>query len=108
MPEGTQSPPPERQTGKQLHEPPAKGSGVDEVGNKGDKMKSELEVSHGIKPSLYCEKHTNTFSPLNYRTSHLIPRDRWMIISKQSSQRNRGTLLAHIFKNEDASKSPVF
>ncbi|KAK9440991.1 hypothetical protein VB005_05626 [Metarhizium brunneum] len=43
MPEGTQSPPPERQTGKQLHEPPAKGSGIDEVDNKGDKMKSELE-----------------------------------------------------------------
>lgn len=65
MPEGTQSPPPERQTGKQLHDPPAKGSGIDEVGNKGDKMKSELEVcctAHDVNYSLHCEKHTNSFS----------------------------------------------
>ncbi|KHO01648.1 uncharacterized protein MAM_00649 [Metarhizium album ARSEF 1941] len=43
MPEGKQSPPPERQTGKQLHDPPAKGTGLEQVDDKGDKMKAELE-----------------------------------------------------------------
>ncbi|KAI1820676.1 hypothetical protein F4861DRAFT_542669 [Xylaria intraflava] len=32
--EGRQSPPPERQTGAQLHEPPASGQGVSRVDNK--------------------------------------------------------------------------
>ncbi|OAQ73692.1 hypothetical protein VFPPC_01354 [Pochonia chlamydosporia 170] len=43
MPEGRESPPPERQTGKQLHDPPAEGFGTKEVGNKGESMKSELK-----------------------------------------------------------------
>ncbi|OAA50655.1 hypothetical protein NOR_01105 [Metarhizium rileyi] len=43
MPEGAESPPPERQTGKQLHDPPGEGFGTTEVGKKGEEMKSELE-----------------------------------------------------------------
>ncbi|KAJ6439711.1 hypothetical protein O9K51_07602 [Purpureocillium lavendulum] len=43
MPEGHQSPPPERQTGRQLHDPPAHGQGTDDAKNKDKQMKSELE-----------------------------------------------------------------
>ncbi|KZZ99465.1 hypothetical protein AAL_02037 [Moelleriella libera RCEF 2490] len=41
--EGHQSPPPERQTGKQLHDPPASGFGTTEVGQKGETVKNEVE-----------------------------------------------------------------
>ncbi|POR33866.1 Uncharacterized protein TPAR_05940 [Tolypocladium paradoxum] len=43
MPEGRESPPPERQTGAQLHDPPASGQGTDSAQNKEKKPKSELD-----------------------------------------------------------------
>ncbi|GAO17657.1 uncharacterized protein UV8b_07989 [Ustilaginoidea virens] len=43
MPEGHQSPPPERQSGKQLHEPPAEGFGTTQVGNKGEEVQAEIQ-----------------------------------------------------------------
>lgn len=45
MPEGRQSPPPERQTGAQQQAPPASGQGTDNAANKDQTVKSELEVS---------------------------------------------------------------
>lgn len=46
MPEGAESPPPERQSGKQLHETPASGQGVQNVDNKAKKgeMEDQLKV----------------------------------------------------------------
>jgi hypothetical protein len=52
MPEGRESPPPERQSGKQLHDPPAEGFGTREVGNKGEEMKDELKV--GVSSGTMC------------------------------------------------------
>ncbi|KND90537.1 hypothetical protein TOPH_04708 [Tolypocladium ophioglossoides CBS 100239] len=43
MPEGGESPPPERQTGAQLHDPPASGQGTDNAQNKKETLKSQLE-----------------------------------------------------------------
>jgi len=43
MPEGRESPPPERQTGAQLHNPPGSGKGTDDVTNKREALKKELE-----------------------------------------------------------------
>ncbi|KAI5464809.1 hypothetical protein BGZ63DRAFT_421803 [Mariannaea sp. PMI_226] len=40
MPEGHQSPPPERQSGRQLHDPPASGHGINKVDSD---PKSQLE-----------------------------------------------------------------
>lgn len=45
MPEGAESPPPERQTGAQLHDTPASGKGTDSSENKEEVNKSGLEVS---------------------------------------------------------------
>lgn len=45
MPEGHQSPPPERQSGKQLHEPTASGHGLDKVDID---PKSQLEVGPSL------------------------------------------------------------
>lgn len=46
MPEGGESPPPERQSGKQIHEPPASGQGVQNVDSKAKKgeMEDQLKV----------------------------------------------------------------
>lgn len=52
MPEGRQSPPPERQTGAQQQAPPASGKGTDNAENKGEKIKSELEVRPKLIPLL--------------------------------------------------------
>ncbi|KAK4164590.1 hypothetical protein QBC43DRAFT_317820 [Cladorrhinum sp. PSN259] len=38
-----QSPPPEQQTGKQLHDVPGSGKGIDDVGDKVDANKKALE-----------------------------------------------------------------
>jgi len=38
-----QSPPPEQQMGKQLHDPPASGTGIDDATNKEDVNKKALE-----------------------------------------------------------------
>ncbi|EOO02195.1 hypothetical protein UCRPA7_2293 [Phaeoacremonium minimum UCRPA7] len=43
MPEGAESPPPERQTGAQLHDTPASGKGTDSSENKEEVNKSGLE-----------------------------------------------------------------
>jgi hypothetical protein len=43
MPEGRESPPPERQTGAQLHDPPASGQGVDDATNKEQTNKEQLK-----------------------------------------------------------------
>lgn len=40
-----QSPPPERSSGKQMHDAPASGKGTDDASNKEDKNKNALEVS---------------------------------------------------------------
>lgn len=46
MPEGAESPPPERQTGRQLHDPPSDGQGVS-TGSAQDKKKTlESEVEN--------------------------------------------------------------
>ena len=45
MPEGRQSPPPERQSGKQQQAPPGSGQGTDNAANKGQEVKKEVEVS---------------------------------------------------------------
>jgi len=42
MPEGRESPPPERQTDAQLNNP-SEGFGTTKVGNKGEEVKSELK-----------------------------------------------------------------
>lgn len=44
MPERGQSPPPERQTGKQQNEPAGSGKGVDDASQKEQTNKSGLEV----------------------------------------------------------------
>ncbi|KAL2149296.1 hypothetical protein VTH82DRAFT_8644 [Thermothelomyces myriococcoides] len=43
MSEGHQSPPPERSTGKQLHDVPASGVGTDDASHKEDVNKAALE-----------------------------------------------------------------
>ncbi|GJN82215.1 hypothetical protein PLIIFM63780_005754 [Purpureocillium lilacinum] len=43
MPEGHQSPPPEQQSGRQLHDPPAHGQGTDDAKNKDKTLKKEIE-----------------------------------------------------------------
>ncbi|TDZ16874.1 hypothetical protein C8034_v004028 [Colletotrichum sidae] len=43
MPEGRQSPSPERQTGAQLQDPPASGKGTDDATNKEETNKKALE-----------------------------------------------------------------
>ena len=45
MPEGRESPPPERQSGAQQRDPPASGHGTDNADNKEELNKSQLEVS---------------------------------------------------------------
>jgi len=42
MPEGAESPPPERQTGAQQHDPPASGKGTDKIENKEQVLKDQL------------------------------------------------------------------
>lgn len=44
MPEGRQSPPPERQTGAQQQDPPASGKGTDNASNKEQTNKESLDV----------------------------------------------------------------
>ncbi|KAI0014740.1 hypothetical protein F4780DRAFT_767019 [Xylariomycetidae sp. FL0641] len=41
--EGRQSPPPESQTGAQLHDAPASGQGTDKVSNKGESMQEQVK-----------------------------------------------------------------
>ncbi|KAK4151534.1 hypothetical protein C8A00DRAFT_17067 [Chaetomidium leptoderma] len=43
MAERGQSPPPERSSGKQMHDPPASGKGTDDASNKEDVNKAALE-----------------------------------------------------------------
>ncbi|KAH7311689.1 hypothetical protein B0I35DRAFT_481635 [Stachybotrys elegans] len=43
MPEGRQSPPPERQTGAQQQSPPASGHGTDKFDNKEETLKSQVD-----------------------------------------------------------------
>jgi hypothetical protein len=43
MPEGRQSPSPERQTGAQLHDTPASGQGTDNAENKEQTNKESIE-----------------------------------------------------------------
>ncbi len=45
MSEPGQSPPPERQTGKQLHDPPASGKGIDDASHQLELNKESIEVS---------------------------------------------------------------
>lgn len=52
MPEGRESPPPEKQSGKQQHDPPASGQGTDNTANKGEQMKKEVEVRSFIPDEL--------------------------------------------------------
>ena len=48
MPEGAESPPPERQSGKQLHEPPASGQGVQNVDSNAKKGEMEDQLKVGM------------------------------------------------------------
>ncbi|KFA54729.1 hypothetical protein S40293_00699 [Stachybotrys chartarum IBT 40293] len=43
MPEGRQSPPPERQTGAQQQAPPASGKGTDNAENKDKTLQAQLD-----------------------------------------------------------------
>ncbi|KAI9148678.1 hypothetical protein HJFPF1_08362 [Paramyrothecium foliicola] len=43
MPEGRQSPSPERQTGAQIHDTPGDGQGIEQVHDKHDKMEVEVD-----------------------------------------------------------------
>lgn len=45
MPEGGQSPPPERSTGKQLHDVPGSGKGTDDASHKEEANQEALKVS---------------------------------------------------------------
>lgn len=42
--EGHQGPPPEQQSGAQMHDPPASGKGTDDASNKGETNKKALDV----------------------------------------------------------------
>lgn len=66
--EGRQSPPPERQTGAQLNDPPASGKGTDDATNKEQVNKEQLEVSF---PSIMSQCFHLTIP----RTFHPTPRD---------------------------------
>lgn len=48
MPEGRQSPPPERQTGRQVNDPPASGQGTDQTDQKDKMNKEQFKVSRGL------------------------------------------------------------
>ena len=50
MSEPGQSPPPERQTGKQLHDPPGSGKGIDDASHQLELNKESIEVSPGHMP----------------------------------------------------------
>ena len=50
MSEPGQSPPPERQTGKQLHDPPGSGKGIDNASHQLELNKESIEVSPGHMP----------------------------------------------------------
>ena len=50
MPEGRQSPPPERQTGAQQQSPPAHGQGTDDATNKEQTLKDQLNVRLRLIP----------------------------------------------------------
>jgi hypothetical protein len=50
MPERGQSPPPERSSGKQMHDVPASGKGTDDASHKEDINKEALEVRRGPPP----------------------------------------------------------
>ena len=50
--QGRQSPPPESQTGPQLKETPGTGQGIQDVPNKAQDVKKEVEVS--ISPFPTC------------------------------------------------------
>lgn len=52
MPEGRQSPPPERQTGAQQQAPPADGQGTDDATNKQQTLKDQLQVRLFLKTLL--------------------------------------------------------
>ncbi|GAW24795.1 hypothetical protein EKO27_g11795 [Xylaria grammica] len=58
--EGRQSPPPERQTGPQLHETPASGQGTDKIDNKEqtneDQLKNLTSNPAGIMDAALGEK----------------------------------------------------
>jgi hypothetical protein len=44
MPEGHQGPPPEQQSGAQMHDTPASGKGTDDASNKEQTNKTALDV----------------------------------------------------------------
>ncbi len=50
MSEPGQSPPPERQSGKQLHDPPGSGKGIDDASHQLELNKECIEVSPGHIP----------------------------------------------------------
>lgn len=52
MPEGRESPPPERQTDAQLNNP-SQDFGTSKVGNKGEEIRSELKVIVPIPMYIY-------------------------------------------------------
>ena len=57
--EGRQSPPPETQTGAQLHDPPANAKGVNPNSNAQNESKSQIDVC--LYPSLTVHLFSNFY-----------------------------------------------
>jgi hypothetical protein len=60
MPEGHQGPPPEQQSGPQMHDPPASGKGTDDASNKEQTNKSALDVRPAFESNHMATNSTNT------------------------------------------------
>ncbi|KAK0640845.1 hypothetical protein B0T16DRAFT_418549 [Cercophora newfieldiana] len=77
-----ESPPPERSTGKQMHDPPASGKGVDDASHQEEANKKALEVGPFIhRPVQYQADNmpSRTWSPTR--------RDLWRTKSRGNLQR---------------------
>ncbi|KAJ8120777.1 hypothetical protein ONZ43_g2602 [Nemania bipapillata] len=62
--EGRQSPPPERQTGAQMHDPPASGKGTDKFDNKEQANQDQLKVS-SLRTPAYSNLTSNPPGPMD-------------------------------------------
>ncbi|KAI3333695.1 hypothetical protein F4824DRAFT_502676 [Ustulina deusta] len=61
--EGRQSPPPESQTGPQLHEPPASGQGTDNTDNKDQTNQDQLKALKTIADYSFSHIQNLTSNP---------------------------------------------
>ncbi|KAK5635386.1 hypothetical protein RRF57_011098 [Xylaria bambusicola] len=81
--EGRQSPPPQQQSGAQLHDAPASGQGTDNANNKDQTNQDQLKVRNCV-PITFCITQTivnrnegQLLTPASYRTSHQTPQAPW-------------------------------